>query len=216
MSGQPAAAHRLLTHVQRAFLTAEGDFEPRAALLHTDIARLYANSYVILAGWFERQERIDEAIEVLKRAIAVKPDLAAAHHDLGVLILKQGRVQEAIQSLRTAVRLAPGFASAHNILGLALLANRDYEESIASIIEAIRDAHSAGATVLTVVAAMELVFTILGGVTSANTLAVVLEMLGAIAAIASGAHPHVGGEEHARVTPLGGRAGAGPAARFCG
>ena len=28
VSGQPAAAHRLLTHVQRAFLTAEGDFEP--------------------------------------------------------------------------------------------------------------------------------------------------------------------------------------------
>ena len=30
VSGQPAAAHRLLTHVQRTFLTAEGDFEPRA------------------------------------------------------------------------------------------------------------------------------------------------------------------------------------------
>ena len=50
VSGQPAAAHRLLTHVQRAFLTGEGDFEPRAALLHTDIARLYANSYVALAA----------------------------------------------------------------------------------------------------------------------------------------------------------------------
>jgi hypothetical protein len=50
VSGQPAAAHRLLTHVQRAFLTAAGDFEPRAALLHTDIARLYASSYVILAA----------------------------------------------------------------------------------------------------------------------------------------------------------------------
>ena len=50
VSGQPAAAHRLLTHVQRAFLTAEGDFEPRAALLHTEIARLYASSYVILAA----------------------------------------------------------------------------------------------------------------------------------------------------------------------
>ena len=50
VSGQPAAAHRLLTHVQRTFLTPEGDFEPRAALLHTDIARLYASSYVILAA----------------------------------------------------------------------------------------------------------------------------------------------------------------------
>ena len=37
-----------------------------------------------------------------------------------------------------------------------------------------------GATVLTVVAALELVFTILGGVTSANTLAVVLEIVGGL------------------------------------
>ena len=50
VSGQPAAAHRLLTHVQRAFLTADGRLEPRAALLHTDIARLYASSYAILAA----------------------------------------------------------------------------------------------------------------------------------------------------------------------
>ena len=49
VSGQPAAAHRLLTHVQRAFLTAEGDLKPRAALLHTDVALLYASSYVVLA-----------------------------------------------------------------------------------------------------------------------------------------------------------------------
>ena len=34
VSGQPAAAHRLLTHVQRAFFTAEGDFEPRGAPAH--------------------------------------------------------------------------------------------------------------------------------------------------------------------------------------
>ena len=48
--GQLAAANRLLTHVQRAFLAADGDFEPRAAPLHTDVARLYSNSYVVLAA----------------------------------------------------------------------------------------------------------------------------------------------------------------------
>ena len=58
-SGQPAAAHRLLTHVQRTFLTAEGNFEPRWALLHTDIARLYSSSYVILAA--QKLERYEIA-----------------------------------------------------------------------------------------------------------------------------------------------------------
>jgi tetratricopeptide (TPR) repeat protein len=97
-----------------------------------------ASAYLQLAGWFEKQERIAEAIEVLERAIALKPDLAAAHHDLGVMVLKSGRTRDAFQSLRTAVRLAPGLASARNILGLALLTNGDYEESIDSIIEAIQ------------------------------------------------------------------------------
>ena len=50
VSGQPAAAHRLLTHVQRTFFTPEGDFEPRAAPLHIDIARLYSSSYAVLAA----------------------------------------------------------------------------------------------------------------------------------------------------------------------
>jgi tetratricopeptide (TPR) repeat protein/serine/threonine protein kinase len=97
-----------------------------------------ASAYVVLAGWFEKQERIDEAIDVLKRAIVLKPDLATAHHDLGVMYMKKGRVKDAIQSLRTALTLAPSSASAHNILGLALMANGDHEESIASICEAIQ------------------------------------------------------------------------------
>jgi tetratricopeptide (TPR) repeat protein len=97
-----------------------------------------ASAYMVLAGWFERQERIDEAIEVLQRAIVLKPDLAAAHHDLGVGFYKVGRIPDAVQSLRSAVRLAPGYASAHNILGLALMQNGDHEEGIASICEALQ------------------------------------------------------------------------------
>ena len=41
VSGQPAAAHRLLTHVQRTFLTAEGDFEPRGASAHRRCPALF-------------------------------------------------------------------------------------------------------------------------------------------------------------------------------
>lgn len=50
VSGHLAAAHRLLDHVQQVFLTAEGDFEPRTAPLHIDVARLYSNSYIVLAA----------------------------------------------------------------------------------------------------------------------------------------------------------------------
>lgn len=64
VTGQLAAAHRLLTHVQRAFLTPEGDFAPRLAPLHTDVARLYASSYAVLAA--QKADRYEIAAPALR------------------------------------------------------------------------------------------------------------------------------------------------------
>ena len=84
VSGQPAAAHRLLAHVQRAFLTAEGDFEPRAALLHTDVARLYASSYVILAAQkLDRYEIAAPAVPLSAEPTGSRPRRLLLRQDAG-------------------------------------------------------------------------------------------------------------------------------------
>jgi hypothetical protein len=75
VSGHLAAANRLLTHVQRAFLAADGDFEPRSSPLHIDIARLYSNAYVALAA--QKLDRYEIA------APAVRYLLSQQDHDHG-------------------------------------------------------------------------------------------------------------------------------------
>lgn len=97
-----------------------------------------ANAYVVLAGWFKTQKRIDDAIDVLKRAIAVNPNLAVAHYDLGDMYLNSGRYPDAIEPLSTAIRLDPGMKSAYSLLGFAFMTNENYEESINAIMKAIQ------------------------------------------------------------------------------
>src|ERR1700722_6898606 len=53
--------------------------------------------------------RWTEAIIHLREIARLDPDSSAAHHDLGVTILRCGRPAEAAVSLQRAVELRPGF-----------------------------------------------------------------------------------------------------------
>jgi hypothetical protein len=63
-AGRLDAAHRLLTHVGRAFLTAEGDLEPRLGPLHTGIARHYSSAYAVLGA--QKLDRYEIAAPALR------------------------------------------------------------------------------------------------------------------------------------------------------
>ncbi len=58
------AAHRLLTHVRRAFLRPDGDLEPRLGPLHTVIARHYSSAYAVLAA--QKADRYEIAAPALR------------------------------------------------------------------------------------------------------------------------------------------------------
>lgn len=47
LTGQPAAAHRLLNYARQQFMTPEGDFVPRGHPWHTSVHYLYTNAYLI-------------------------------------------------------------------------------------------------------------------------------------------------------------------------
>jgi hypothetical protein len=57
VTGQPAAAQRLLNHVQRHFMTPQGDFTRRGPRLHLSVHHSYINAYLVagslLAGRYE-------------------------------------------------------------------------------------------------------------------------------------------------------------------
>lgn len=92
--------------------------------------------------------RFDLAVVAIGQALAVKPDFAAAHSNLGNALQQLGRSDEAIASWRQALRLEPQIAEIHCNLGLALIKQNRLDEAEASLREALRlrpafaDAHS--------------------------------------------------------------------------
>lgn len=64
-------------------------------------------------------DMVHRAVELERRALAIDPDLADAHHWLGSSLLSLGRVDEAIAEHREALRLEPDNGQAHQGLARA-------------------------------------------------------------------------------------------------
>lgn len=83
--------------------------------------------------------RWDEAAEVHRRAIALRPQDGEAHRRLGAALLHGlGRPSDAEASLREAIRLGAGEARTWGDLALALVALGRLTESVAAFDEALR------------------------------------------------------------------------------
>ncbi len=76
--------------------------------------------------------QLDEAEKHYRRAIAVGPDNAEAHHRLGVLLAQTGRHALAVECIGKAVALDGGQATAHANLGHALRALGRLEDAVAA------------------------------------------------------------------------------------
>lgn len=75
----------------------------------------------LMLGIINRKLRCyQEAEECCRRAVALKPGLAAAHQALGAALQCLGRMEEALASYRTAIRHDPASAEAHYLLANAL------------------------------------------------------------------------------------------------
>jgi tetratricopeptide (TPR) repeat protein/predicted Ser/Thr protein kinase len=80
----------------------------------------------------------DRAIELLRRAIALKPSLTDAHAWLGMSFLNLGRISEAIETLQNAVSLEPDNINARQGLARALwLGEGRVEEAIGHLRHAV-------------------------------------------------------------------------------
>lgn len=66
-----------------------------------------AETHNNLASALLRCNRLEEAEQSLRAAIALSPDLPEFHYNLGLVLAELGRRPEALQALDTAVRLSP-------------------------------------------------------------------------------------------------------------
>ena len=74
----------------------------------------------------------------LRRALALKPDYAEAHNNLGGALSAQGNLDEAVACYRRALALKPDYAEAHNNLGGALSDLAKFDEALACYRRALR------------------------------------------------------------------------------
>jgi tetratricopeptide (TPR) repeat protein/mono/diheme cytochrome c family protein len=61
--------------------------------------------------------RLDEAVAELQRALELRPEYAQAHNNLGSILRQRGQLDEARAHFREAVRIDPANAEAHRNLG---------------------------------------------------------------------------------------------------
>jgi superkiller protein 3 len=81
---------------------------------------------------------LGKAVAALHEEIRLKPDLAAAHTNLGLVLHDQRKPAEAIAEFRTAIRLKPHDAWARSYLGGALREQGKLAEAMAELREATR------------------------------------------------------------------------------
>jgi tetratricopeptide (TPR) repeat protein len=78
-----------------------------------------------------KQNRLNEAVEVLRRAVELKPDFALALSNLGHLLMLTGRVEEGEIASRRAVELEPANSTFVSNLACVLGSRHRYEEALA-------------------------------------------------------------------------------------
>ena len=74
--------------------------------------------------------QLDEAIEKLQAAVALRPENAPAHDNLAKALLKKGEVAEAMIQYRKFLELEPGNVEARNTLGTALIQQGHVREAV--------------------------------------------------------------------------------------
>jgi predicted O-linked N-acetylglucosamine transferase (SPINDLY family) len=94
-------------------------------------------SLVLLGELLQRAGRQQEALQRLREAIQMAPDLAEAHGALGVAMQREGRLEEAEACYRKAIALDPELAQAYNNLGQVLNLRQKWPEAIVVLNRAV-------------------------------------------------------------------------------
>ena len=82
--------------------------------------------------------RLPQAIDLLGRAVAARPQAASFHCNLGEACRRMERLDEAVAHFRRAIDVDPTLAMAHNNLGLALGEQGEFESAAEAFRTAIR------------------------------------------------------------------------------
>ncbi|KMZ66524.1 UDP-N-acetylglucosamine--peptide N-acetylglucosaminyltransferase, family GT41, partial [Zostera marina] len=98
----------------------------------------FCDAWSNLASAYMRKNRLGEAIQCFRQALALNPHLVDAHSNLGNLMKAQGLIQEAYHCYVEALRIQPTFAIAWSNLAGLFMESGDYSKALAYYTEAIK------------------------------------------------------------------------------
>jgi serine/threonine-protein kinase len=110
---------QLAIALSRAADRSDGDAIPLLAAVQSHYPQDFWVNFG-LGATLGRARRLEEALGYDRAALAIRPDLSAAHSNLGGVLYILGRLDEAIGHFREAVRLDPNYVTGHINLGIAL------------------------------------------------------------------------------------------------
>jgi predicted O-linked N-acetylglucosamine transferase (SPINDLY family) len=86
-------------------------------------------SWKILGAVLARQNRLDEAITAMRKAVLLLPEDSEACNNLGLILKNKGLLSESESILRHALDLRDDFTEAHNNLGVTLMTQGRFSEA---------------------------------------------------------------------------------------
>ena len=103
-----------------------GTVVPDTAAVHNALGAMYLRE----AAPLSESGRTSEAIEYLRRAVALDPHNGPVQYELGRLLLERRQFKDAAECFRSAVESMPTSSSLHNDLGVALASDGNLEEAV--------------------------------------------------------------------------------------
>lgn len=97
-------------HLSVGKMADEGGNSEKAEHHYQEALKLDGKHFETLIAYahlLDRQEKLEEAMELYRRAVLAKPTSAVAHNDLGICYARRGMLPEALESLGKAIQLQP-------------------------------------------------------------------------------------------------------------
>jgi len=86
--------------------------------------------YNIQGAILQELGKLDLSIDAYNKALAIEPNYADAHYNMGMALQRQGKLKEAIKAYNKALAIKPDNAEAYNNMGIALHEQGKLEEVI--------------------------------------------------------------------------------------
>ena len=97
------------------------------------LVQQYPNSSVLLniqGAVLKGLGQLDLSVDAFNKALAIKPDYADAHYNMGLVLQEQGKLEEAIEAYNKALAIKPDYVEVYNNMGNALQEHGKLEEAI--------------------------------------------------------------------------------------